>query len=36
MPDGTRTEIPMAQAIEDIAQRIEAIVAERGPEAIAV
>lgn len=36
MPDGSYTEIPMAQAIEEIAQRIEAIVAEYGPEAIAV
>ena len=36
MPDGTYTEIPMAQAIEEIAQRIEAIVAEHGAEAIAV
>lgn len=36
MPDGSYTEIPMAQAVEEIAQRIEAIVAEHGPEAIAV
>lgn len=36
MPDGSYREIPMAQAVEEIAQRIEAIVADHGPEAIAV
>ncbi|WP_371433390.1 molybdopterin-dependent oxidoreductase [Novosphingobium sp.] len=36
MPDGSYIEIPMAQAIEEIAQRIEGIVAEHGAEAIAV
>ena len=36
MPDGSYTEIPMEQALEEIAQRIEAITATHGAEAIAV
>ncbi|CAM4197966.1 Anaerobic selenocysteine-containing dehydrogenase [Novosphingobium lubricantis] len=36
MPDGSYVEIPMAQAIEEIAQRLEAIMEAHGPEAIAV
>ncbi|WP_062344074.1 molybdopterin-dependent oxidoreductase [Novosphingobium sp. CCH12-A3] len=36
MSDGSYVEIPMAQAVEEIATRIEAIVAEHGSEAIAV
>ncbi|MDE2563174.1 MAG: molybdopterin-dependent oxidoreductase [Sphingomonadales bacterium] len=36
LPDGTYVEIPMDQALAEIAGRIEGIVAEHGPEAIAV
>lgn len=36
LPDGTYIEIPMDQALAEIAERIEGIVAEHGPEAIAV
>ncbi len=36
LPDGSYIEIPMEQALTEIAARIEAISAEHGPEAIAV
>ena len=36
LPDGTYVEIPMEQALDEIAARIKALEAEHGPEAIAV